>query len=138
MPNEIMKLSVDTGSVLVDIDDKGEIIGRFKFNPNDLDIVRRYEKAAEALETISVPDDASAEELLKVSDEIKVQIDYLLNYNVSDEIFKKCNPFTLTTDGDFYAEKVIEGIAGLIEQVTNQRLEKKKAKIQKATSKYHK
>lgn len=138
MAQETMKLSVDTGSVLIDIDDKGEIIGQFRFNPNDIDIVKRYEKVAEALEAITVSEDAGADEILKVSDEIKVQFDYLLNYSVSSEIFSKCNPLTLTSNGDFYFESVIDGIAGLIERVMNERLKKKKAKISKATAKYHK
>lgn len=53
-------------------------------------------------------------------------------------MFAVCNPLTLVSDGDFYVEKVLEGIGNLIEQVTNQRLEKKKTKIQKATAQYHK
>ena len=137
MSQENMKLSVDTGSVLIDIEDKGEAIGRFRFNPNDLDIVRRYDNVVKALEIIEVPENSDVNTLLSVSDEIKEQLDYLLNYKVSDEIFKKCNPLTLTADGDFFVEKVIEGIAALIESTTNQRIKKKKAKIKKATSKYH-
>ena len=137
MSQENMKLSVDTGSVLIDIEDKWEAIGRFRFNPNDLDIVRRYDNVVKALESIEVPENSDVNTLLSVSDEIKEQLDYLLNYKVSDEIFKKCNPLTLTADGDFFVEKVIEGIAALIENTTNQRIKKKKAKIKKATSKYH-
>ena len=135
-----LELKVDTGAVTVPIVDEkdGELIGEFKFNPNDLDIVKRYEKVVEALESINLEEDADGDAILKVSDEIKVQIDYLLNYSVSSEIFAKCNPLTLTTDGDFFVEKVIEGIASLIEKVMDQRLKKKKAKIQKATAKYHK
>ena len=137
MAQETMKLSVDTGSVLIEIDDKGENIGQFRFNPNDIDIAKRYENVAKSLESIAIPENATTEDVLKISDEIKRQIDYLLNYNVSDEIFKKCNPFTLTADGDFYVEKVLEGIAEIIEQTMNTRLAKKTAKIQKATERYH-
>lgn len=135
---EVLKLSVDTGSVLIDIDDKGEVIGRFRFNPNDLDIVKRYEQVSKEFEKIVLPEEPSYEEIVSVSDKIREQIDYLLNYKVSDEIFAKCNPLTLTNDGDFYVEKVLEGIVGLVEKVSNQRIAKKKAKIRKATAKYHK
>lgn len=138
MNQERMTLSVDTGSVIVDIDDKGEVIGHFKFNPTDLDIVRRYEKVIASLETITVPEDADADAILAVSDEIKKQMDYLLNYEVSSGIFATCNPLTLTENGDFYCENVIEGIGGLIEKIMDARIEKKTAKIQKATAKYHK
>ena len=100
MAQEKMKLSVDTGSVLIDVDDKGETIGQFRFNPSDADIVRRYETVVDALDAITVAKDAGADELLKISDEIKKQFDYLLNYNVSEGIFAKCNPFSLTASGD--------------------------------------
>lgn len=134
------ELRTDTGAVTVPVVDEkdGEVIGKFKFNPNDLDIVRRYGKVVEALGNVTVPEDAGTEDIFKASDEIKKQMDYLLNYNVSSELFAKCNPLTLTANGDFYIENIINGIAGIIEQATDQRLEKKKAKIRKATAKYHK
>ena len=138
MAQEVMTLSVDTGSVLINVDDKGEIIGQFRFNPSDMDIVRRYETVVDSLNAITIAEDAGADELLKISDEIKKQFDYLLNYNVSEGIFAKCNPFSMTAGGDFYFENVLDGIAGLIEKTTNQRIEKKRKKIEKATSKYHK
>ncbi len=138
MAQEVMTLSVDTGSVLINVDDKGEIIGQFRFNPSDMDIVRRYETVVDALNAITIAEDAGADELLKISDEIKKQFDYLLNYNVSEGIFAKCNPFSMTAGGDFYFENVLDGIAGLIEKTTNQRIEKKRKKIEKATAKYHK
>ena len=138
MPQEVMTLSVDTGSVLINVDDKGEVIGQFRFNPSDLDILRRYETVVDAMNAIVIPEDAGADDMLRVSDEIKKQFDFLLNYNVSDGIFAKCNPFSMTADGDFYFESVLDGIAGLIEKVTNQRIEKKRKKIEKATAKYHK
>ena len=138
MPQEVMTLSVDTGSVLINVDDKGEVIGQFRFNPSDLDILRRYESVVDAMNAIVIPEDAGADDMLRVSDEIKKQFDFLLNYNVSDGIFAKCNPFSMTAGGDFYFESVLDGIAGLIEKVTNQRIEKKRKKIEKATAKYHK
>ena len=49
MPQEVMTLSVDTGSVLINVDDKGEVIGQFRFNPSDLDILRRYEAVVDAM-----------------------------------------------------------------------------------------
>lgn len=138
MKQEVMTLSVDTGSVLVDIEDKGEVIGRFRFNPADIDIVKRHKNVVDALNSIKLSDDPTEEEIFSVTDEIKKQFDYLLNYNVSDEIFKKANPLTPIKGGGFYCENVLEGISGIIEKTTEERIEDKKAKIQKATSKYHK
>lgn len=133
------ELSIETGKVSVPIREKadGELIGQFAFNPNDLDILKRYEIVVNALEKIKVPKDADADAILAVSDELKKQMDYLLNFPVSDDIFAKCNPLTLTENGNFYIENVIDGIAGLIEQVMNTRIEKKRKKIEKATAKYH-
>lgn len=131
-------LEVDTGAVEVEVRDKGETIGTFKFNPNDMDIVKRYEHVMEALQKLEIPEDGGEEVIFAVSDEIKKQIDYLLNYKVSDSIFSKCNPLTLTTAGDFYCEDVLEKIANIIERVTEQRIKKKKTKIKRATEKYSK
>lgn len=128
-------LDVDTGSVIVEIRDKGETIGEFKFNPNDADIIKRFESVSVALEKLEIPE-SSEEAIFMVSDEIKKQFDYLLNYNVSESIFCKCNPLTLTASGDFYCEDVLEKIANIIERETDQRIKKKKAKIKKATEKY--
>ena len=132
-----LELTVDTGKTTVPIREKdGELIGELTFNPNDFDILKRYEKVVEALEHFDVPEDADG--VFAVSDEIKKQIDFLLNYPTSEGIFAKCNPLTLTENGDFYFENVLDGIASIIEQVTNQRVQKKLEKVRKATVKYHK
>lgn len=138
MAQEILTLHVDTGAQIINIDDKGEIIGQFRFNPADLDIIRRYPKVVDSLNAMKLPDDPTDEQFFAATDEIKRQFDYLLNYNVSDELFSKCNPLTPVSNGDFYCENVLDGIAGIIERVMKQRVEKKKAKIQKITAQYHK
>lgn len=137
-----LQLHVDTGAMLFDIvdgDEKdGEVIGQIRFNPSDIDIARRCEKVMEFFNNLTLGENATDEELFAATDEIKKQFDYLLNYENSEEIFKKANPMTPTTNGDFYCEQVLNAIVGLIEKITDQRIEKKKAKIKKATAKYHK
>lgn len=131
------ELKVDTGAVNVPIrDTDGEMIGCFKFNPNDLDIVKRYPKVVEELETLKMPEDTDLEAVIQVSEDVKKLLDYLLNYQVSNEIFAKCNPFTLTSTGTFFVEDVIEGIGNIIEQVTGERIKKKQKKIAEATKDY--
>jgi hypothetical protein len=138
MNQERTTLSIDTGAMIIDIEDTGgDIIGQFRFNPNDFDIVRRYEYVAEELRKIVIPEDATTNDLFTATDKIKELFDYLLNYKVSDSIFKKCNPLTLTANGDFYAENVLTGITNLIEKTMDTRLKAKRAKIAKATEKYH-
>lgn len=134
-----LKLTVDTGAVIVPVFDKdNEELGNFKFNPNDLNIVRRYEDVAKKFDAIEIKEDAGVDDVLKISDLVKEQMDYLLGYKVSDTLFGKCNPLTLTGNGDFYIENVLTGIAGLIEETSGKRLAKKQAKIKRATAKYHK
>lgn len=131
----------DSGFVTVPIiDGDGSKLGSFKFNPNDFDILKRYEHVVSELENLEIPenDGQEAEALFAVSDKVKELLDYLLNFKVSQDIFAICNPFSLTGDGDFFVERIIEGIGGLIESTMNQRLAKKQAKIRKATEKYHK
>lgn len=137
MAQEVMTLHVDTGSQLFNIDDKGDIIGQFKFNPSDPNILRRYEQVVEKLEAIDIPEDATQEQLFSATDEIQVQLDFLLNYKVSDQIFSKANPLTPLESGEFYFENVVNAIGSIIESVTDQRIEKKLKKIQNATAKYH-
>lgn len=132
--SKTLALNVDTGSILVEVKDKGEKIGEFRFNPCDLDIAKRYEKVADVLSNLKVSDDPDMDEVFAFSDKIKEQFDYLLNYKVSDAIFAKCNPLTPLADGKLYYVKVLDGIVGLFEQTTNQRM----SKINEATAKYRK
>lgn len=133
-----LELKLNAGFVTIPIiDDKdGQMLGHFKFNPNDLDIVHRYKHVVDIFDSITIPEDPDENALFEISDKVKEQFDYLLNFKVADDIFSICNPFSLTADGDFFMEKVMDGIAGLIEQVTNHRIKKKAAKIRKATQKY--
>lgn len=139
MAAENIKVKVNTGAINVIIRDEfDEEIGSFKFIPSDLDIADRYEKAIAEFESIAISEDAEFDSFIEISSKIKEIFDYLLNYKVSDTLFKVCNPLTPVSNGDFYFEVCIETIANIIEDTFNKRLEKKKARIQKATSKYTK
>lgn len=136
---EELRRKVKTGAlnvILTNEDD--EEIGRFPFNPVDLNIVRRYEEVVDNLEKMELPEDATEQDILELSDKLEGQIDYLLNSKASKSVFAICNPLTLTESGDFFIENIIVEIADIIEQVTDQRIKKKQAKIKRATSKYHK
>ena len=136
---EELRRKVKTGAlnvILTNEDD--EEIGRFPFNPVDLNIVRRYEEVVANLEKMELPEDATEQDILELSDKLEGQIDYLLNSKASKSVFAICNPLTLTENGDFFIENIIVEIADVIEQVTDQRIKKKQTKIKRATSKYHK
>ena len=125
---EIMKLTVDTGAITIElVDKKGNEIGTFDFNPSDSNILARYKNVVNYFSSISErigeAGKAGAEDVTRVSGEIAEQIDYLLGYKVSE---------------NFFFERVLDEIAGVIEKVTNQRVEKKLERIRKATAKYSK
>lgn len=136
---EKMNLSIDTGSVRIAINDNtGAEIGFFTFIPTDTDIIKRFNDVAANVESYTLGDDPKAEDVVKLSDMIKSQFDLLMNGEVSENIFQKCSPLTLLPNGNFFFESVLEGIAGLIEKTTNQRVDKKLARVRAATAKYHK
>lgn len=137
---ETLTLKVNTGAVLVNVENEnGRKIGTFEFVPTDTDIINRYGDVVDFFNNVKFDSDkAGEEELRQFSAQIRERFDYLLNYPVSEGIFSKCGPLTPTQDGDFFFETVIDGIRKLIEQVTNERMEKKMKKIRNATAKYHK
>ena len=136
---EELRRKVKTGALNVVLTNEDDTeIGRFSFNPVDLNIIRRYEEVVANLEKMEVPEDATEKDILELSDRLEEQIDYLLNSKASKSVFAICNPLTLTESGDFFIENIIVEIADVIEQVTDQRINKKQANIKRATSKYHK
>lgn len=136
---EKLTLKVDTGAVTVDVENEnGKKIGEFEFIPTDTDIVNRYGSVVEFFNNVSFNENEGNEEIVKkFSSQIREQFDHLFNYPVSDSIFSKCGPLTPVQNGDFFFEVVLDGIRGIIENVTNERVEKKMKKIRKATAKYH-
>ena len=136
---EKLTLKVDTGAVTVDVENEnGKKIGEFEFVPTDTDIVNRYGSVVEFFNNVSFNENEGNEEIVKkFSSQIREQFDHLFNYPVSDSIFSKCGPLTPVQNGDFFFEVVLDGIRGIIENVTNERVEKKMKKIRKATAKYH-
>lgn len=136
---EEMKLTVDTGAVNIAVQDTdGLIIGMFKFIPTDTDIIRRYGKVVDYFNGVTFPDNPSEEEYFKLDDEIRGQLDYLLNGNVSEGVFAKCAPLTVVSNGDLFFEQIIDGIGKLIEKTMKTRIDKKMKRVKAATSKYHK
>lgn len=135
--SEKMKLSVDTGSITVELEDKnGNVIGEFEFVPTDTDILKRFDAVVDAMNNLQMGDNPTAEAIVQTSDTVREQFDYLLGGKVSDGIFAKCGPFTTVKSGNFFFEEVLEGIGNLIESTTKQRINKKLSKARKAAAKY--
>ena len=141
---DALKLQVETGAVTVELEDEhGNALGSFDFNPADSNILKRYGAVVEFFNAVDIRTDGLTEEeqiaqMNKLSDDIAGQFDYLLGGNVSESIFAVCGPLSVTGGGDFFFETVLTGVGGIIERVTQKRLDKKLAKIRKATAKYSK
>lgn len=114
---------------------KGEIFSEFSFNPSDTGLLSRYDGIIDFLESYTMPENASSEEIINLENVIKEKIDELFNRKVSDDIFRTYTPCTLFANGDMFVEVVIKHMGDVIEKETDTRLKKKVAKIKKATEK---
>lgn len=135
---ETYKMPVDAGLVNIEVCDGDVVIGSFKFNPSDADIVNRYREVGERLKAIELPKEVKSDDVARVVEELKELTNFLLCGDVADEIYSVCSPLSVTTSGDFYFEVILDGVANVVEKVTKKRLDKKNAKIAKATAKYKK
>ena len=140
---EVSKLRVETGALTVEVEDeRGAVIGQFDFNPADSNILKRYSAVVDFFNGVSFDESLPEEEQIaamnKLAGDIAQQFDYLLGYSVSGGLFERCGPLTVTKNGDFFFEQVLQGVGSLLESVTKKRLDKKLAKIKKATEKYDK
>lgn len=139
METERRKIVVDTGSVVLDIEDThGKYLGQIELIPTDSDIIKRYKDVVDKLNGTKLPENPQDEDIIAFSDMVKEQVNYLMNYDVSSSVFSVCGPLTALASGDFYFENVLNAIGGAIEQIMNTRVEKRLAKIRNATAKYHK
>lgn len=134
-----MTLQVSTGAQVIDlVNENGTKIGQFEFVPTDVGIIERYKDVANFFDSYQFPKEPAEEDLLSLENSVKEQFNQLFGYQVAEGMFEKCAALTVVEDGDFFFEKVLDGISGLIEQTMKARVEKKKQKIRKYTAKYKK
>ncbi len=134
-----LTLQVTTGAQLIDLlNESGRKIGEFEFVPTDTGIIERYKGVAQFFDNYTFPKNPTEDDFMALENSVREQFDLLFGYNVSEGMFGKCGALTVVEDGDFFFEKVLDGITGLIEQTMKTRVEKKKQKIRKYTAKYSK
>lgn len=141
--NKSATILIDDGVKEYEFKNKfGDVFARFRFNPADTGIVRRYDAIVEYFEKLEYPSDLSedevVEEIKRLEDGIKEQFNVLCGYPVADGLFMTYQPLTCFACGDTFAEIALENICKFVEEELDTRLAKKKAKIKKATAKYHK
>lgn len=128
-------LSITTGDVNYAIKNEfGEEIGSIRFNPADIDIVRRCEAVEQWFRNFSIPSEPSLDDVYHATDKIKMQFDYMLNRNVSGEIFKVCNPLTVLADGSYFYVGVLDAIISIIAKVMRERTEKSIKRVEEAVA----
>lgn len=139
------KIKIDDGSKVYDIENmRGETIGQFSFVPSDMGIIERYNHTIGVFENLQdkLNENEDDSDLIKVKEEaeteIKREIDYLFDADVSGSFFKGKSPFTPLENGEFYVENVINAVKSVIELETGKRLGKAKTRASKYTQKYRK
>ena len=140
---------VNDGLRLVKVQNSlGEVIGQFKFNPTDINIVNRYNEISEQfgevvkpLENASITsdgegaDDDSVAILNKAEEKMIELMDYMMNCDSRAAFFSKTHLFT-PTGGAFYCENVINAIGDFITAKFDSEVKKVNARIDKHTHGY--
>ena len=136
---------IDDGSRVYNIrNQRKELIGRFVFTPSDMGIADRYEHTIEVFNSMQerlgkVESNANVLRLKKeVEEELKKEIDYLYNADVSESFFKTISPITPLENGELYVENIINAVSDIVEKETGRRLSKVNNRASKYTQKYHK
>ncbi len=119
---------IDDGRIDIPIRNQlGETIGTFRFNPTDLNIVNRYNKAADEIGEILKPlidydisskgegETPQAVTALNEAEERLTQLmDYVFGGNTKEAFFGATHAFA-PTNGKFFCEIIFEALGGFIE-----------------------
>lgn len=119
-------------------DKSGNLLGRFSFDPSDIDLPRRFEKVMNYFSNLEIPQNDDLSKLYEATDEFKRQINEALNSEDAADALFCSNPFSPMNDGSLLAEKVLNAVAGIIEAKTNARIQKVNKRYMEYTKKYHK
>lgn len=147
MPEKIMQLVVDDGSVSVPVMNKsGEQIGVFAFRPTDIGIIDRYnevvksfDKVTEPLENVTIENDGTVDPeneadlaaLREATKRLYDAVDYLFGGNMAEAFFGKMHPFS-PVNGQFYCAQAIDVVGAFI----GRQFEAETAKVEKRVQKY--
>lgn len=121
----------------------GNILSSFSFNPADVDIVERYDKAMAEFESKigniqNLETESVTEKYKKMKELAYDMVDGIFNADVASKFFSITSPFTLMEDGRSFLEVTITAIGKVIENEVGVRVKKADLKISKHTAKYRK
>ena len=128
------QIKLDTRELIAIVDSDGNVTGRFRWNPADMDIVKRFEKSVDVFNSLVL----KAGDIDSVSGSITEQVNFLLDSPDAAETLFSCNPLTPRSDGTYYFEYVFNALADFIKSELNVRVTKVTKRIKKYTDKYEK
>lgn len=128
------QIKLDTRELIEIVDSDGNVTGHFRWNPSDLDIVKRFDSVVNFFNSMQVNEN-NADEISKA---IKNQANYLLDSpDAAEELFH-CNPLTPRSDGTYYFEYVFNTLAEFVKSELKVRVPKVTSRMKKYTAKYEK
>lgn len=136
--NYVINAKTGYRTVTIMDEDNDRVIGSFKFNPTDSNLMRRANEVNEYLRTLDVSGagGADGESLQRVCDTIAEKVDYLLGCKTSTTVFSTLGPLSVMEDGELFFEFLLDRIGDLINEITEERIKKKMDRVAAATAEY--
>lgn len=134
---ERYKIKLNDGKIPVIVcNERDEDLGIIYISPTDFNIVKRLEEAKACIDKIKIADEnADGDTIKKLDRQIREQIDYAFDYNVSDVVFK--NQHTLSTyNGVTFVERFLEGIEPVIKKIVGAENQKTQNRMNQYTRPY--
>lgn len=140
---------VDDGYKLITVQNSlGEVIGKFRFNPTDINIVNRYREISEQFNDVLKPlkdaeitaegeaGDEQSVDLINEAEKRMIELmDYMLNCDSREAFFSKTHLFT-PTDGNFYCQNVFDAVGQFISKKFDSEIKKISSRVDKHTHGY--
>lgn len=118
---------------------RGEFIGVFTFNPSDADLPRRYNETLKAFQAMKLScsgKNVDLDEFVEIQKQAVEQLCYFVGNDSVKVFFEVMGAFSMQ-NGQFYYEKVLDIIAGIITSESNTQSSKLKNKIKKYARKHN-
>ncbi len=136
MPDLQINLGLETVRL---VDNLGNELGTLTYNPNDArGIIERADKAKKDLDNIQkeMPEDPDVSDLIKAGKTVEQIIDYIFAAPISETVFKTVSPLSLTGDGKYFFENVMDAFIEEVKVRAEKSREASKKRIGKYTAKY--
>lgn len=137
------KLKLNTGVKMYEIEDEnGKMLGTISIYPNDFNIAKRAKEAQtkiteyidEAERLANQSEDEAIEQITTLDEQIKVQLDYLFNSNVSETVFNGLHCLNVTQGGKYFIENFLDMIIPVINSEMDKSIHKSQQRVNKYTS----